>query len=156
MGLADTILRRQAARRADPVSLEEFGYLLSRSGSRVKSSAGVEVSAQRALGIPAWYRGAVYLSSTIARLPVHTFRSVDMQHRERRADPAWRARPDVDTTWFSWVEHAMMSMLHRGNSYSYKLRNADRQVTGLRPIHPDRVRAGRGTDGVKVVAIDNI
>jgi HK97 family phage portal protein len=57
--------------------------------------------------------------------------------------------------WLALVEHWMMSLLHRGNAYAFKLRNDVGQVTGLRAIHPDRVRVGQASDGTKVFKIDN-
>lgn len=109
---------------------------------------------QRALGIPAWYSGVRYLSETVAGLPIHRYRN-GQDGRTRRADPLWMSRPDVETPWFSVVEFWMMSLLHRGNAYTFKIRNDAGRVTGLRGIHPDRVKPGQASDGTKVFQIDN-
>lgn len=157
MRLADRVARRVAARgeitRADPVTLEEFGALLGAQGG-TRSHAGVTVTEQRALGVTAWWSGVRYLSESVAGLPWHTFRGLQ-DARERRADPLWKRPPDIDTTWYGLVEHWCVSLLNRGNGFAYKLRNPVGQVTGLRAIHPARVRTGRASDGSKVFEVDN-
>lgn len=157
MGLIDRVLEHRAERdamRSDPVTMEEFGYLLGQSGGNsFRTKAGVSVGPRGALGISAWWRGVRYLTETIAGLPVHTYRD-DAAGRSRRADPLWMQRPDLETPWYALVEHWMMSELHKGNAYSYKLRDPLGRVTGLRPIHPDRVVPGMASDGTKVFQLD--
>lgn len=141
-------------RRADPVSLEEFGYLLGRSSGNVAlSKAGVDVGPKRALGLSAWYSGVRYLAETIAGLPVHTYRDIGGD-RVRRTDPSWKRSPDVEQTWFGLIEFSMMALLHKGNAFAVKLRNPAGQVVGLREIHPDRVTVGQAPDGSKRFLID--
>ena len=157
MALLDRIAVVTAGReavRADPVTLEEFGALLARGGNPGKSKAGTTVSATRALGITAWYSGARYLSESVAGLPWGLYRRVGADERERRAQPAWMASPDVDQTWYGVVEFAMMSMIHRGDGFLYKLRNMAGQVVGLREIFPDRVTGGIAPDGSKRFLVD--
>lgn len=157
MALIDRVAQRAAARsieRADPVTLEEFGYLLGRGQGVNQSRSGVTVGPTRALGITAWWRGVNYLSTNIASLPVHTYRDNLGGERSRRANPPWVRRPDVELPWFGLVEHWMMSVLHRGNGYAFKIRNSDEQVMGLRALHPDRMRVGQASDGTKVFQID--
>jgi len=153
MGLVDRINSRlDVQRAADPVTIEEFGYLLGQQGGN-KSLAGVSVTPTRALGITAWYSGCRYLAETVSSLPCFTFRDT-RSGRSRRADPDWKKRPDVDVPWASWVEFQMMSLLHRGDGFSFKLRNGFDQVNGLRSLHPDRVRVGRHPDtGRKVFQV---
>lgn len=147
---------RREARRADPVTLEEFGYLLGQgSGTTVRTKAGVTMSPKRALGITAWYSGCRYLAETIASLPVHAYRDRGGR-RERRADPPWLAKPDVEQTWFGLVESWVMCELHRGNAFTFKLRSQVGQVVGLREIHPDRVTTGQAPDGTKRFLVDDI
>lgn len=158
MGLLDAVLghraEREAVRSVDPVSMEEFGYLLGQSnGNSFRTKAGVNVGPRGALGIPAWSRGVRYLTETIAGLPVHTYRDQGGK-RTRRADPAWMAKPDNETPWFALVEFWMMSELHKGNAYAFKLRDPLGRVVGLRPLHPDRVRPGMTSSGFKVFEVD--
>lgn len=151
-----SLLRRlpsRDVRRVADVSLEEMGLLLGQDRGVVKSKAGVTVGARRALGITAWYSGVRYISEVTASLPVHTYRDRNGE-RSRRSDPPWMRSPDVDQTWFGLVEFWLMSMLHKGNAYAFKLRNPLGQVTGLREIHPDRITTGIAPDGSKRFMVD--
>jgi HK97 family phage portal protein len=153
--LADRVTARaEAVRSADPVSMDEFGVLLgAASGNGIRTKAGTTVGPTRALGISAWYSGVRYISETMAGLPVHRYRDVNGV-RDRRADPSWMKRPDDELTWHSLVEFVLMSLLHKGDSYAFKLRNPIGQVTGLREIHPDRVTGRIAPDGRKRFMVD--
>lgn len=61
--------------------------------------------------------------------------------------------PDDGVPWYSLVEHWMMSLLHRGDGFAYKRRDQVGRVTGLRAVHPDRVKVGRTAD-TKIFEID--
>lgn len=160
MGLVDRVSARASdmgatAQRSDPVTLEEFGYLLGQQGGN-KSLAGVSVTPTRALGITAWYSGVRYLAESVSSLPCFTFRDGAATGRQRRADPSWRRAPDEDVPFAAWVEFQMMSLLHRGDGFSFKLRNQMGQVTGLRSLHPDRVKVGRHPESKrKVFQVDS-
>jgi len=151
--LADRIAARRDAVRADPVTMEEFGYLLSGQGAN-RSKSGVSVSETRAMGLTAWWSGNRYIAEAVMFLPWHRF-SGPHDARVRLADAPWVTRPDVDTSWPSVLEHWVVSMLNRGNAYAYKLRDFDGAVAGLRPVHPDRVRTARASDGTKVHEVKN-
>lgn len=150
-----TATQPQVSRAADPVSLEEFGKVLGSSrGFTVATKSGARVGAKRALGITAWYSGVRYLSESVAGLPWHVYARLADDERSRRAAPSWLATPDAEQTWFGFVEHQMMSLLHAGNGYAFKVRNPIGQVVGLREIFPDRVTAGIGPDGRKYFMVD--
>lgn len=154
--LSDQVASRLArpTNAADPVTLEEFGALLGQSnGTQAKSRAGTVVSARRALGVSSWISGVRHVSEVTAGLPFHRFKRRPGGERERLADPAWR-EPDVEQTWYGLVEFWLMSLLHKGNAYTFKIRNAGGQVVGLREIHPDRVTVGQAPDGTKRFVID--
>ncbi len=161
MRLADRVAARSASKRdvsraADPVTMEEFGYLLGQSrGGSSRSTAGVSVSSRRVLGIPGWYRGVSYVTNAVSFLPWKHYRD-DAVGRTLRAAPPWLKMPDGDMAWPFLVEHWMMSMLHRGNAYAFKLRDPmTEQVAGLRALHPDRIKSvGRDPQsGVKVFEV---
>ena len=154
--LADRVAARVAVRNAaDPVTLEEFGAMLGQTnGTTSRSRAGTTMSPQRALGISAWYSGVRYISEVMAGLPIHRFRRLPGDGRERRTPPAWMTVPDVEQPWYGLVEYWLMSLLHRGNAYAFKVRNPAGQVYGLREIHPDRVTVGQAPDGTKRFVID--
>ena len=146
---------REVSRAADPVSLEEFGYLLGAgNGNSIRTKSGAMVGPRRALGLSAWYSGVRYLAETVASLPIHTYRDT-REGRDRRSDPPWLSRPDVELPWQQLVEFWMMSLLHKGNAYAWKLRNMADQVVGLRELHPDCVTVGQAPDGTKRFLIDD-
>ena len=156
--LADRVAARAASTpdvvRADAVSMEEFGYLLGAGrGNVIRTKAGTSVGPMRVLGLSAWYSGVRYLAETVASLPVFKYANV-AGGRQRRPDPFWMARPDVELPWFQWLETTMMALLHKGNAYSFKLRNPVGQVVGLRELHPDRVTVGVAPDGTKRFMVD--
>ena len=152
MALVDAVASRargREVRRSDPVSMEEFGYLLGQGrGESYRTKSGATIGPKRVLGITAWYSGVRYLSETVASLPVHTFRDVG-RVRSERTDPQWLKKPDAEQCWYGWAEFAMMSLLHKGNSYSFKIRNLSGQVTGLREICAGGVTVGQAPDGTK-------
>lgn len=147
-----------SAQRAQ-VSEEEFAYLLGQSAGTVsRSKAGVSVTANRAMGVTAWYSGVRFLSEGVSFLPVHTYRKSgfgDSSRKDRRADPPWLVRPDEEMPWQGLVEHWMMSLLHRGNGYAFKLRDSVGRVVGLREIHPDRMQVVVAPDNRKRFIVDN-
>ncbi len=152
MSVVDRIAaRHEAIRAADPVTMEEFGKLLGEaSGHQVRSNSGVTVSPDRALGVSAWYRGARWLSETVASLPFRTYRRQGLAGRSRRANPQWADNRNV--VMFSILEFLMMSLIHRGNAFFWKVRNPGGQVVSLQPLHPDDVKFGVAR-GVKVYEI---
>jgi HK97 family phage portal protein len=154
--LADRVAARREVVRADPVSLEEFGYLLGQTnGTTSRTKAGTTVSAKRALGLSAWYSGVLHISTVIAGLPVHRFER-DGVDRKKVASPEWLDRPDVEQPRYGLMEFIVMSLLHKGNAFAFKLRGPSGQVTGLREIHPDRVTTGQAPDGTKRFLIDRV
>ncbi len=160
MALVDRIAvkatTKRDAVRADPVSMEEFGYLLGQgSGNHLRSKSGAIVGPRRALGITAWYSGCRYLTESVAGLPWQHYARMGDMMRERRAPQVWLESPDVDQTWYGLVEHWMMAMLHKGNGFAFKVRNLAGQVVGLREIHPDRITTGIAPDGSKRFLVDH-
>ncbi len=137
---------------ADPVTIEEFSKILG-AAAGTTSTAGTVVGPRRALGISSWYSGVLHISTIMAGLPFHRYRQ-NGDNRERVTTPAWAVRPDVEQPWFGLIEFWMMSLLHKGNAFAFKLRNPAGQVVGLREIHPDRVTTGQAPDGTKRFMID--
>lgn len=157
MGLADRVTARsRESRRADPVSMEEFGYLLGQGrGNTVRTKAGTTVGPHRALGLTAWYSGCRFIAEGIAGLPVHTYRDTPAG-RQRQPNPPWMVQPDVEQTWFGLIEATLMSLLNKGNGLAFKLRSPVGQVVGLRELHVDRTTPGQAPDGTKRWRVDNL
>lgn len=159
--LIERVSARHEAARSDPITLEEFGALIAKNQGTT-SRTGIQITDHRALAISAWYSGVRYLAESLAFLPVHTFSdsgSINKPKRARVADRPWLNRPEPkdrlrdEIPWGAWCEFAMYSLLHRGNSFSFKAGLANEQVTRLRLIHPDNVRYGLSSDGWKIFAV---
>ena len=151
-------LRRSTRRAGATVSLEEFGRLFA--GKQGPSSSGLSVTERRTLGLAAWWSGVRYLSESIAFLPTSTFVGIG-GNRRKRSNPSWVSLPMSTPsgrpvlTWSMLRELWMLSLLHRGNAYGYKVRDAITRVVGMNYLHPDRVKArGQGSDGERHYSID--
>lgn len=150
-----TTPRAEVTRVADPISMEDFGYLLGQNGAGgVRTKSGTQVGVKRALGLTAWYSGVRYLAESASTVPWHHYMKVADDSRERRAPQSWLANPDLDQTWLGLVEHWVMSMTNVGDAYAWKLRNGAGQVVGLREIHPNRITGGIAPDGSKRFLVD--
>lgn len=121
------------------------------------NASGVTVNEKTALGMPAVWRAVNLIAGTAASLPLHAYREAD-DVRLPLGDGAQAARllanPHPDMTKYELWELVYSHMLLWGNAYLLVLKNPNRQVTELWPIHPSRVRAGRDSAGVKWYEVD--
>lgn len=136
------------------ISSAEVGLLFG--GETV--SAGVQVTEEKALGLPAVFRAVNVVAGTIASLPIHAFRDSTTGARTPVAPshPAAKllATPHPDMTQFELWETVITHMILWGNAYLWLRRDALGRVVELWPIHPSRMRAGRTSDLKKVYKLD--
>jgi len=136
------------------ISSAEVGLLFG--GETV--SAGVQVTEEKALGLPAVFRAVNVVAGTIASLPIHAFRDSTTGARTPVASshPAAKllATPHPDMTQFELWETVLTHMILWGNAYLWLRRDALGRVVELWPIHPSRMRAGRTSDLKKVYKLD--
>jgi len=136
------------------ISSAEVGLLFG--GETV--SAGVQVTEEKALGLPAVFRAVNVVAGTIASLPIHAFRDSTTGARTPVAPshPAAKllATPHPDMTQFELWETVLTHMILWGNAYLWLRRDALGRVVELWPIHPSRMRAGRTSDLKKVYKLD--
>lgn len=101
------------------------------------SDAGVPVTEQRVLGLPAYYRAVAVTASTLAQLPLHVYRNGT---RERVPQRTVLDNPNPRQTplefWFTLYAHS----LTWGTGFARKLRDGSDTVRQVWPIHPGRVR----------------
>lgn len=122
-----------------------------------KVHAGVSVSEESALGMPAVWRAVNLIGGTAASLPLHPYRVVgDVRTRVTTGNAAALLdQPHPDMTPFEVWELTYAYMLLWGNAYFRVLRNRNGGLQELWPIHPARVRAGRESEtGLKIYEID--
>lgn len=140
-------------RRGESVSQEEFAAALA--GGSAKGS----ITDARALGLAAWYSGVRYLAESLAYLPVRAFRGSG-DNRSPRDLPLWLRTPEKDPTGRPLMtrgrllESWMVSLLHRGNGYGWKLRDNVGRVDRMRYLHPDRVKKIRMEGTTKIFTVD--
>ncbi|WP_197682563.1 phage portal protein [Jiangella sp. DSM 45060] len=98
--------------------------------------SGVPVSESTALGISAFFRAVTLISTTIAGLPLKTYRDTVDGQRQRLT--SWLDNPGgVDgQTPFEWKETCLLHLLLHGNTYLKHVFNVGGALIGAVPIHP--------------------
>lgn len=102
-----------------------------------RRAAGVAVTEQRVLGLPAYYRALALTAGTLAMLPLHTYRAGT---RDPFSVPTVLARPNPRQTQIEWRFTSYLNGIAWGASYNRKLRNGSGQVVQVWPVHPARCR----------------
>lgn len=129
------------------VSLSDAAAWESLFGAWRLSDAGVSVTRDTALGVPAVWAAVNFISSTIASLPLDLFSRDDDGSRTRAdGDPLYAILHDdvnPETSSFDWRKSAMQNVLLEGRSYSFIERNVARRVINLWPLDPCYVTVKR-------------
>lgn len=119
-------------------------------GGSTKSDSGVWVSEDSSLGLPAVWRAVNLVAGTCASLPLHPYRRNGDTREPRTSgfvyDLLQQPHPDIPP--YEFWEMVYAHRLLWGNAYLRKLRDGAGVVRELWPIHPSRVRAGRGSIGL--------
>lgn len=133
---------------------------------RKPNAAGVHVTEENSLAMPAVWRAVNLIAGTAAALPLHAYKSGDETRAVLMTGQAANllSNPHPDLVPFDFWEIVYAHRLLWGNAYVLKLRNALGVITELWPIHPSRVKVGRVTNvgtfgnsqdiGRKIYAID--
>ena len=93
----------------------------------------------KALRIVAVYAAVSLIADLFATLPQSLYRSINELHKKQSL-PAWLANPDPRVGVFTWRYQYVTSLKLRGNAYGLVLTGAGGRVTGIRWLHPDKVR----------------
>lgn len=119
-------------------------------GSRVPVSsrtlAGVPVTPDSAVTVPAVWASLRYLSQTVAVLPWHVFRDTDAGGEIQKRHPVdWLIfrRPNPEWSSFQFRETLTHWALRWGNGYAEIERDGYDRPIALWPIHPERVNVCR-------------
>ncbi len=151
MGVTSHMAERRA-RTVNPMHPRDPGLkMLFGLGERTR--AGEDVDAQRAMTQAAWYRGVVYLQTTIASLPLQVYQRSEQGRSLARNVPYYALlhdRPNRYQTSFEWREMMLDHLIHRGKFLAEKVMTGDRH--GIRPYeliprHPDRITPFWAPDG---------
>lgn len=138
IGLIDTVLGTIFAPRNSfenpSVSLSEAmesesGWGMLAGGNR--SSSGVTVSRDRALGFHAFYRGCDLISSYVGKLPLHIYRKRNGGRDPDTAHPNYRHllyRPASEMSAIVWKKTMEVHRMSEGNGYTFCRRRGDGQI----------------------------
>ena len=124
-----------------PISNEN---ILQMFGADAMSSAGVPVTLNNAMGVPAVMAAIQFLSGTIAGLPLNVFEKTG-EGREKMKSGLQNILHDAineETTSFDWRKYLMTGVLTGGRSLTYIERKGNR-ITNLFSIDPQKTTIKR-------------
>jgi HK97 family phage portal protein len=155
LGLTTT---RAAEKRASAVaaevraSLENPAIPLSDAGAWRSlmgdwhSVAGVTVTYETALEVPAVWCAVNFIAGTIANLPLQVFRKTEKGRETADTDPLYgilHDAPNDELTSFMWRKGMMVSVLLRGRGVSFIERNKAGRPMNIWPLDADKVTVER-------------
>lgn len=135
--------------RASYLPWDDFWY--SPVGGNV--TAGVMVTREVVLSIPAAWRSVSLISESIASLPVAAFVKIGDKPVERPL-PLWLRRPNPELrTRFDLIQQMMVSLLLDANSYNRRVRDNSGAAVEMWPLHWSNVATKRNNDGQIVFTV---
>ncbi len=120
----------------------------------IANPSGVNINANTAFEVVAFWSAVSLISDTIATLPVDSYIRQDGTRRPYRPRPAWVDQPDVDMTRQAHYQQVLVSLLVNGNSYTRIFRNANGDVVNLVVLDPQTVSVKRSALGRKIFLVD--
>ena len=126
-------------------------WLLSALGGSNRSTSGIHVTPESALGFIAVYACVKLLAESVAQLPCNLYRSTDDNgNRQRATDlPVYDLIHNTPNGWqtsFQYHEFQQGGLGLRGNAYAYVDRSASGEVEAIIPLNPSKVTVRVGSD----------
>jgi HK97 family phage portal protein len=124
------------------VSLSDAAVWASVFSAWPASAAGVHVSRDTALGVPAVWAAVNFISSTLAALPLDLFTRDGEGRKIASSDPLHAILHDdvnEETSSFAWRKLAMQNVLLSGRAFTFIERNIARRIINLWPLDPLKV-----------------
>lgn len=120
------------------------------------TAAGIHVTEEKSLGMPAVWAAVNIIAGTCASLPLHAYRRGDASRKPLTGGQGANLleSPHPDLVPYDFWELVHTQRLLWGNAYLRKLRNALGQIVELWPIHPSRVKVGRVTGAIGIPTKD--
>lgn len=125
-----------------PISGDSIVQFLGLGG---ESAAGVSVTIDSALGVPAVWAAVNFLAGTVAGLPLHVYKKTD-NGRERDTSPLSTILHDAvnnEMSSFEWRKYSMERTLTGGRALTFIERNVAGRIINLWPLNPNSVRCYR-------------
>lgn len=120
-------------------------------GDIAGNSAGEVVTIETALGVPAIWAGVNFIASSIAGLPLLTYRKGTKGRKRVTDDMAemLQKRVNPDTSSFEWRKYTIEQVLTGGRGLTFIERAASGRLVALWPLDPSQATVKR-VDGRKV------
>lgn len=138
-------------RQSAPQSAPDFLQVLGLSGL-ANSAAGIAVTTDSALGVPAVLAAVNFLSGALAALPVNLFKETDVG-RERVTDTPLAAILDAvaneEMTAFKWRKQLFESVFTVGRGLTFIERDRAGRVLNFWPLDPEKTKIKRSDKGAK-------
>jgi len=157
MGIFDRF-RQPEARNLEnpsaPVSAEDFLQVMGWGGGL--SEAGINVTIDNALGVPAIWSAVNFLSGTLAGLPLHVYRRTKEGRVRVETGNLPRILHDVandEMSSFEWRKYLFDQVFTGGRCVSYIERNGGGQVVNIWPLDPHHTRVDHVYQDRKLVKV---
>ena len=112
-----------------------------------KSTAGVSVTTENALELPAVFACVNVISETIASLPLHIYKSENEGSEKATSLPLYSLLHDAPNksglTSFRWRRLVMRHLLLHGRHYSRIERDGGNRIVGIYPLNPKKITVER-------------
>jgi len=123
-----------------PTSASNFLEVISGMGTG-RSSTGVSVNTETALGVPAVWTAVNFLSGTLAGLPLNVYRRDGENRKKVKGGVATILHDAVNDTMssFEWRKYSFDQVFTGGRSFTFIERNAQGKIMNLWPLDPSKV-----------------
>jgi HK97 family phage portal protein len=134
--------RASAENPAVPISSASILALFGMSG---ESAAGVNVTTENALGVPAIWAAVNFIAGTIAGLPLHVYKKSGDGREKVKGGLASILHDAVndECSSFEWRKYSFERVLTGGRSLTFIERNEAGRVINLWPLNPAEVTVRR-------------
>jgi HK97 family phage portal protein len=157
MGIFDRF-RKPEARNLEnpsaPVSAEDFLQVMGWGGGL--SEAGINVTIDNALGVPAVWAAVNFISGTLAGLPLHVYRKTRDGRQRVETGPLAGILHDVandEMSSFEWRKYLFDQVLTGGRCVSYIERSGNGNIVNIWPLDPHHTRVDHVLEDRKLVKV---
>jgi len=137
MGFFDKFRKAETRNLEDPNVPLSAASLFDWGGT---SSSGVRVNEDSALTVPAIWDAVNFLSSTIAKLPIHIYSRADGSKARPEIERMLNFAPSDYESSFEWRKYSFDQVFTYGRSYSIIERNGGNQVINIIPVDPREMK----------------
>lgn len=142
---AEAVAETRASLESPATPLSDVGAWRSLMGEW-HNVAGVNVTYETALEVPAIWCAVNFIAGTIASLPLQVFKKGEKGRETADSDPLYgilHDAPNDELTSFMWRKGLLISVLLRGRGVSFIERNKAGRVMNIWPLDADKVTVER-------------